>query len=105
MIALNTAPAPPNPSSNAAALPGDYHIIPVSHISSFAVVSLPTESDRAAGSAPGFQGALPSISKLDLEDLKAREVAAVKKLKEKEAMRNKNATKEGQEVFDHVSRT
>lgn len=57
------------------------------------------------GSGPGFDGAQPSISKLDLDGFKAREEAAVRKLKEREATRNKGASKEGQEIFDHFSRT
>lgn len=57
------------------------------------------------GSGSGFDGALPSISKLDLDALKAREEVAVRKLKEREATRNKGATKEGQEIFDHFTRT
>ncbi|KAG9530312.1 hypothetical protein KCU79_g23042, partial [Aureobasidium melanogenum] len=40
VIAINTAPAPPNPSSTLSNQPGDYHIIPIKHIASFDIVSL-----------------------------------------------------------------
>ncbi|KAF2101923.1 hypothetical protein NA57DRAFT_73360 [Rhizodiscina lignyota] len=103
VIALNTTPPPPNPSSNIAAQPGDYHIIPVSQVQSLTILHLPGEPDRLDG--PGFQGALPSTYKVDTEALNARVDAAVKKLKEKEATRNKGASKEGQEIFDQMART
>lgn len=79
--------------------------MPVSHIKSFELLSLPTGSDRAEGSGPGFEGALPSIARLDLGALKMREEAAIRKLQEKDAMRGKGVTREAQEVFDWLART
>jgi hypothetical protein len=53
----------------------------------------------------GFDAALPSIGRVDIKALKAREEEAVRKLKEKEAMRGKGVTKEGQDIFDALART
>lgn len=105
LVAVNTAPAPPNPSSTLANQPGDYHIIPVSHIQSFQLLSLPAASDRVAGSGPGFEGALPSITKVDLDSLKAKEEQAIRKIKERDATRGRGVGKDAQEVFDHINRT
>ncbi|MBE7180305.1 MAG: hypothetical protein INR71_03690 [Terriglobus roseus] len=95
-----------DPSTNTVAInaavgqPGDYHIIPISHIQNFSVVSPAPELD-----ASGFDSALPGISRLDLDALRAREESAVRKLKEKESSRNRSATKEGQDIYDNFART
>ncbi|KAF2835174.1 hypothetical protein M501DRAFT_1020167 [Patellaria atrata CBS 101060] len=98
LIAINTTPAPPNPSSTLSAQPGDYHIIPVTHIRSFELISLSQESDGGSG----FEHAIPAITKVDLDFVRAREAAAVKKLKEKEAMRARGVSKEAQELFEFL---
>lgn len=99
LIALNTASS--NDAANGqSSQPGNYHIIPIAHVQDFKIIAPSAETD-----GPGFEGAQPSISKLDLDALKAREEAAVRKLKEKEATRNRGATKEGQEIFDNFART
>jgi hypothetical protein len=49
-IAINTAPAPPNPSAPLASQPGDFHIIPFAHIVSFEIVG---SGERVAESAEG----------------------------------------------------
>lgn len=100
VIAINTAPLPSNTSSSYSTQPGNYHIVPISHIQTFSITAPATEVDGT-----GFEGALPSISKLDLNALNAREVEAIRKLKEREATRNRGATKEGQEIFDNFRRT
>lgn len=101
-IAINTAPAPPNPASSLAGQPGDFHIIPFAHILSFEVIGV---GERVSGSAPGFEGALPSISKIDIDMLKAREETTIREMKKKDAMKGKGVTKEAQEVFDFFART
>ncbi|KAF2478095.1 uncharacterized protein BDR25DRAFT_299807 [Lindgomyces ingoldianus] len=101
-IAINTAPAPPNPSAPLASQPGDYHIIPFAHILSFDLVG---PGERVPESGPGFDGALPSISKVDLEALKAREERTIREMKQKDAMRGKNVTREAQDIFDFIART
>ncbi|KAF1973375.1 hypothetical protein BU23DRAFT_464965 [Bimuria novae-zelandiae CBS 107.79] len=101
-IAINTAPAPPNPSAPLSSQPGDFHIIPFAHILNFELVG---GAERAPESGPGFDGALPSISKVDLAAIKAREEQTIRKMKERDAQKGKGVSKEAQEVFDAVSRT
>jgi hypothetical protein len=101
-IAINTAPAPPNPSASIFSQPGDYHIIPFAHIESFEIIGT---GERAAESAAGFDGALPSISKVDLAALQAREDQTIREMKKKDLQKGKGVTPEAQELFDAISRT
>lgn len=94
LIAINTVANPP-------AL-GTYHVIPVSHLLNFQVVS---EGLRAEGVQAGSDGALPTFGRPDLDALRNREEVAVRKLREQEANRGKGVTKEAQEIFDFVRRT
>ena len=104
MVAINTTPIPPNPSTNLSSQPGDYKIIPVSSIQNFQIISLAPTSDP---DSPGFsfENAIPSITKLDMSALKAKEELAIRKVKEHNATRGKNVTKEAQDIFDWFSRT
>ena len=107
LIAINTAPPPSNPSSATAAQPGDYHIIPVSRIQSFQLVSFAADA-LSKGEEPtigGFDGAVPSIGGVDIKALEAREQATIARIKEKEASRGRGVTKEAQEIFDALART
>lgn len=97
VVAINTAPAPPNPTSAAFAEPGDYHVIPISTIQSFQILSLVENKD-------GFANALPAIGKLDTAKLKEREQQRVKKLKEEEAKKGKGVTAEAQALFNALDR-
>jgi hypothetical protein len=101
-IAINTAPAPPNPSASLSSQPGDYHIIPFAHILSFELVGL---GERAPDSGPGFEGALPAISKVDIDAMKAREETTIREMKRKDAQKGKGVTKEAQDIFDFIART
>lgn len=94
LIAINTAAS--------SAGPGTYHVIPVSHLLNFQILS---EAPRGEGAPAGFESATPSIGRLDLDALRNREEAAVRKLREQEANRGKGVTKEAQELFDFVRRT
>jgi len=85
--------------------PGNYHIIPISQIAAFHILQLPVEGDRVEGSGPGFEGAMPSISKVDMEALRQREENAIKEMKKFEASRGKGVSKEAQEIYDHIART
>jgi len=89
-IAINTATPPPNPSSALANQPGDYHIYPLCHILNIELLSA---GERVPDSGPGFDGALPSISKVDLEAVKAREEATIRKIKEKDAMKGRGVSR------------
>lgn len=84
-------------------LAGDYHIIPISRIQTFQLLSLALPSNSSE--EPTFTDAEPALHALDLRALKAREVSAVRKLQDREAKRGKGVTREAQEVFDAISRT
>ncbi|KAJ9664809.1 hypothetical protein H2201_005030 [Coniosporium apollinis] len=99
LIALNITSAPPNPSSTLSNQPADYHIVPVSHIQSFQLLSLPPTNGSG-----GFEAAVPGIHRVDTEALRQREAAAVRKLKEKEAMRGRGVGREAQEMFDALAK-
>ncbi|EAW06567.1 anticodon-binding domain-containing protein [Aspergillus clavatus NRRL 1] len=93
LVAINTA----DKQSQA----GDYHIIPVSRIQSFQLLSLaPNATD-----SPSFSHAVPPLHALDIRALRAREASAVGKLQEGEARRGKGVTREAQDIFDAFSRT
>ena len=84
---------------DASTLPGDYHIIPVSRIQSFQVISLATDSTSS-----DFTGAQPPIGPVDIKRLELRERAKIDKLKEEERNRGKGVTKEAQAIFDSFKR-
>ena len=98
VIALNSS------SSNASNAPGDFHIIPVSQIANFQIMSL-ASSDGAVGGQSGFADALPSISHINIEALRGREEAAIRKMREHDSTRGKGVSKEAQEIFDWFRRT
>ncbi|KAL1966921.1 hypothetical protein VTN77DRAFT_3665 [Rasamsonia byssochlamydoides] len=103
LVAINTS----NPASTAGsanqAQPSDYHIIPISRIQSFQLLSLAPSATSPDG--PSFTNASPPLHALDIRALKAREASAVAKLQELEARRGKGVTKEAQDLFDAFSRT
>lgn len=101
-IAINTAPAPPNPAASLSSQPGDYHIIPFAHIISFELIGA---GERVADAGPGFDGALPSIAKVDIDAIRAREEQTIREMKKKDAQKGKGVSKEAQEIFDAISRT
>lgn len=61
--------------------------------------------ERVPESGPGFDGALPSISKVDLDALKAREEQTIREMKRKDAQKGKGVTRDAQEIFDFIART
>lgn len=99
VVAVDIRAKPSNARSNSAAQPGDYHIIPVSRIQNFQVISLPPVTDEGT-----LATAHPPIGPVDLKRLKEREEARVTKLKEDEANRGRGVTKEGQAIFDSLRR-
>ncbi|KAF2625119.1 hypothetical protein BU25DRAFT_412917 [Macroventuria anomochaeta] len=101
-IAINTAPAPPNPSASLFSQPGDYHIIPFAHILSFEIIGL---GERAPEPNAGFDGAIPSIAKVDMAALMAREEQTIREMKKKDAQKGKGVSREAQEIFDTLART
>lgn len=101
MVIINTRPALPNAGADVGSQPGDYHIIPVSRVQSFQIVSL-------AGSAESgdttFANAQPPIGPVDTRRLKEREQAKINKLREDERNKGKGVTKEAQAIFDSFRR-
>ncbi|KAL4955519.1 anticodon-binding domain-containing protein [Aspergillus filifer] len=91
LIAINTADAKK-------AQAGDYHIIPISRIQSFQLLSVASE-------ATSFSDATPPLHALNIRALKNREASAVAKMQEGEARRGKGVTREAQDLFDAFSRT
>ncbi|OJD22102.1 hypothetical protein ACJ73_06557 [Blastomyces percursus] len=110
LIAINTSPPPPTPMTSgtpALSHPSDYHIIPISRIHNFQLLSLPPHSTSSSPTEqiPSFTNAYPSIYPLDIRALKNREAAAIAKLHEREQRRGKGVSKEAQDLFDAFSRT
>ncbi|KAK5690956.1 hypothetical protein LTS12_028785, partial [Elasticomyces elasticus] len=111
LVAINTKPNP-NPSDVKQAQSGDYHIIPVSRIQNFQIVSLSSSSSSASpssptdnGGSPSFTDAVPPVQALDIRALKTREITAIGKALEGEARRGKGVSQEAQDLFDAFSRT
>jgi len=77
------------------------HIITVSNIQDFQILSLSAKADGEGNP----EASLPPVTKLDLAALRAREDAAVRKAKERDAQRGKGVTREAQEIFDWFART
>ncbi|KAL3456751.1 anticodon-binding domain-containing protein [Aspergillus heterothallicus] len=97
LVAINTA------DSGKQGQAGDYHVIPISRIQSFQLVSLAPSSQN--NESISFADAVPSLHALDIRALKAREANAVAKAQESEARRGKGVTREAQDIFDAFSRT
>ncbi|KAI4836142.1 hypothetical protein E4T44_08425, partial [Aureobasidium sp. EXF-8845] len=96
---INTAPAPPNPSSTLSNQPGDYHIIPIQHISSFDIVSLDSNAAKQS-----FATVQPPIAPVDIKKLREREEAKIRQLREQEANKGKGVSREAQQIFDALKR-
>jgi len=99
LVAINASPAPSTATTTP--LPsGSYRIIPISQIANFQILSLPTNGTTS------FTTAIPALRQLDLNALRAREAAAIRKAHESLARRGpKGTTKEAQDIFDAISRT
>ena len=87
LLTLTTSPTPTAEAST-------YHILPISALQSFSLVSLPSSS------AP-----LPSLPSLDYSSLKSRLENTIARLKAEEARKGKGVGREAQEIFDRISRT
>lgn len=98
IVAVNTRAAPPNPASNAAAQPGDYHVIPFTRIASCQVLSPQQGGDGTIANA------LPPIGPVDIKQLQKREQARIEQLKAVESDRGKGVTREAQAIYDAFKR-
>lgn len=79
--------------------PSTYHILPITAIQSFTLLSL------APSSSTPFTSANPPLSSLSTSTLQSRADAAVARLKEAEARKGKGVGKEAQDIFDAMART
>ena len=79
--------------------PHTHHILPISSIVNFTLLST-----MPPGPTP-FGNALPQIAPLDTTALLRRADAAVARMKELAARKNKSVSKEAQDIFDGLSRT
>ncbi|CAI7661502.1 hypothetical protein N7533_005349 [Penicillium manginii] len=101
LVAINTNPSP-SPTDPKQAQNGDYHVIPVSRIQSFQLLTLISSN---SSESPSFTDAQPPIQPLDPRALKSREAKAIGDAMDREARRGKGVTREAQEIFDAFSRT
>lgn len=106
LIAINCTPAPPNPSTSLSSQPGDYHIIPVKHIASFQLLSLPEGQDDQTSGDPWSIGNenVPPVTKLDIRRMRDREEKAVQKLKDEEKKKGTGVSAEAQAIFNALDR-
>lgn len=86
----------PSPSSSSAPA-SDYHILPVSRLTSFSLLSL---ADTNISTSPSLFD-----SPVDLRALRTREAAAVKTARERVARRGVGVSVEAQDIFDALART
>ncbi|RDW93717.1 anticodon-binding domain-containing protein [Aspergillus mulundensis] len=96
LVAVNTADGKQTQA-------GNYHVIPISRIQSFELLSLPQSAQ--SGEATSFADAVPPLHALDTQALRRREVEAVTKLQQGEARRGKGVTQEAQDLFNAFIRT
>ena len=87
---LLTLTSSPTPTTQ----PSTYHILPLSALQNFSVVSLPSPGATAAPLPP-----------LDHSALQSRLEATVSRLKAEDAKKGKGVSKEAQDIFDRISRT
>ncbi|KAL8711139.1 MAG: hypothetical protein Q9225_007167 [Loekoesia sp. 1 TL-2023] len=81
--------------------PPTHHILPISSIQNFTLLSAPPASN-------GFTlppNTTPALGTVPTAALLARADAAVARLKEAASRKNKNVSKEAQDLFDGISRT
>jgi len=99
LVAVNTS------ANVGPGVPGNYRIIPVAQISGFQIVTADANGAVSAPTPIGFGDVVPSIARVDIDALRAREEEAVRKLKEYDGTRGKGVTREAQEIFDWFKRT
>jgi hypothetical protein len=104
LVAINVSPASPAADAKQAQS-GDYHVVPVSRIQSFQILSLPSSPSTTSSEPASFTDAQPTIQALDPRALKAREAKAIGEAHDREARRGKGVTREAQDIFDAFSRT
>lgn len=93
LVAIATATSPN--------VPQIHHILPISSIQTFTLVSAPPTANGFA-SPPNTT---PALTNVPTAALLARAEAAVARLKEAASRKNKNVSKEAQDLFDGISRT
>ncbi|KAI4143486.1 MAG: hypothetical protein L6R39_004551 [Caloplaca ligustica] len=94
LVAIATAAMSPNTQPT-------HHILPISSIQNFTLISAPPAPNGFA-SPPN---STPALTNVPTAALLARADAAVARLKEAASRKNKNVSKEAQDLFDGISRT
>ncbi|KAH0194655.1 hypothetical protein KCU70_g301, partial [Aureobasidium melanogenum] len=79
--------------------PGDYHIIPIKHISSFDIISLDPNAAKQTIST-----VQPPIAAVDIKKLRDREEAKIRQLRDQEANKGKGVSREAQQIYDALRR-
>ena len=80
--------------------PPTHHVLPISSINNFTLLST-----ASSPGPPSFTSASPPIAPVDPVALAKRADAAVARLKEAAARKNKSVSKEAQDLFDALIRT
>ncbi|KAL9027199.1 MAG: hypothetical protein Q9196_004248 [Gyalolechia fulgens] len=93
LVAITTTTSPNTPPT--------HHILPISSIQNFTLLSVPPASNGSTSSS----NTAPALRSVPTAALLARADAAVARLKEAASRKNKNAGKEAQDLFDGLSRT
>lgn len=83
----------------------DLHLLHISNIQDFQILSLAVKKETEEAATNGVSAGIPAATKFDVAGLKAREEAAIRKVKDRDAQRGKGVTKEAQDIFDWFART
>ena len=105
LVAVNVRDAHTAPG---AVQSGDYHVVPISRIQTFQILSFAAESHRENGlsNAPpsGFGSVHPPVGAVDVRALKEREESRINKVREDERHRGKGVSREAQALYDAFKR-
>ncbi|KAL8695070.1 MAG: hypothetical protein Q9224_003453 [Gallowayella concinna] len=93
LVAIAVPTSPANPPT--------HHILPISSIQNFTLISAPP----GPGSFASPPNTTPALSSVPIAALRARADAAVARLKEAASRKNKTVGKEAQDLFDGLCRT
>ncbi|KAI9886232.1 MAG: hypothetical protein M1823_001967 [Watsoniomyces obsoletus] len=110
LVAICSNPSSPATSTSSALTPlsGDYHIIPISKLQSFQLLSLASEPlTPASASDPAVGNGVPGgLGKIDWTTAQERERKAVEQeMKREQSMRQEVGRTPGQEVYDVLNRS
>lgn len=100
LIVIDSTPAAPT---------RELHFLFPSSVQSFQILGITDKKEndegKTANGADTSISTLAVLAPIDMAALKAREEAAIRKMKERDAQRGKGVTKEAQDIFDWFART